>query len=276
MNFPHIFRHLGTAAAAVGLIVALANSGGAQGASRTFTVPVSVIAGKSEPASGLKQENFQLFEDNKEQKISLFLPADSPIGFSMIVGASALAIHPDEHGRRVLDALKAFQKNSNTASDYFFEPFGFDGINGAIRNGLGEAARSVNRRKVLVIILDATDNSGREPTPSSLDAFAEQDIPVYFVVIGKYPTGASNVFDEIAHNTGGNLIYTNELALMEKLVELAAQFRSEYLLGFNSSNPAQDGKFRNLKVVVTAPEDKAKLTLRYRSRYFVAKPGKNN
>ena len=58
MKFPHVFRHLGTAAAAVGLIVALANSGGAQGASRTLTVPVSVIAGKSEPASGLKSALF--------------------------------------------------------------------------------------------------------------------------------------------------------------------------------------------------------------------------
>jgi Ca-activated chloride channel homolog len=271
MKSLHIFRHLGTMAPTLGMIVTLANAAAAQGTNRTLTVPVSVIAGKSEPASGLKQDDFQLLEDNKEQKISLFLPTDSPIGFGIIVGASALAIHPDETGRRVLDALKAFQKNSNTANEYFFEPFGFDGIEGAIRNGLGEAARSHNRRKVLLVILDANDNPGRPLTQSSLDAFQKQDIPVYFVAIGKYPYDWS----DIARNTGGSVIYTTaEFNLTAELVKLAAQLRSEYLLGFISSNTAQDGKWRSLKVNVTGPDEKAKLAVRYRSRYFVPKPAK--
>jgi hypothetical protein len=273
MRFPDVFRHLATTAAVVVLIVTLANSGEAQGENRTFTVPVSVMAGKSEPASGLKQTNFHLLEDNKEQKISLFLPADSPIGFGIIVDANPLAINPGEQPSRVLDALNAFQKNSNTANEYFVESFGSDGINGAIRDGLGAAARSRNRRKVLLMILDANDNFGEAPQPSFA---AFQEIPIYFLVIGKYPVGASNVLDVIAHNTGGSLIYTNGLALMDELDKLALQFRSEYLLGFNSSNTSQNGTFRDLKVIVTDPDEKAKLTVRYRSRYFVPKPGKDN
>lgn len=260
MKFRHVFGPLGTAAVAVGLIVTLANASGAQDASRPFTVPVSVMAGKSEPVSGLTQDNFQLLEDNKEQKISVFLPADSPIGFGVIVD-------------NVPDALKAFQENSNPANEYFVESFGSGGINGAIRDGLGAAERSAKRRKVLVIILDAKDNSSRQ---SSVDEFAKQDIPIYFVVIDGYPVGASNVLDDIARNTGGSLIYTNDFALKDDLVKLAVQFRSEYLLGFDSSNTAQDGKFRNLKVIVTDPDEKAKRTVQYRSRYFVPKPGKND
>jgi hypothetical protein len=62
----------------------------AQDTDRTVLVPVSVLGAGSAPVAGLKQEDFQLLEENKEQKIAFFSPDNSPLSIGMILGAGAL------------------------------------------------------------------------------------------------------------------------------------------------------------------------------------------
>ena len=55
--------------------------------------------------------------------------------------------------------------------------------------------------------------------------------------------------------------------------KLAEELKNQYVLGFTSRNDSSSGKWRSLKVNVTAPAGQPKFTLRYKPRYFVPKAG---
>jgi len=71
----------------------------------------------------------------------------------------------------------------------------------------------------------------------------------------------------LAADTGGKaFLDNNELAL--GIVQAQEEIRSYYILGYYSTNPAQDGRYRRIRVTL-APHPQAKLD--YRSGYFAAK-----
>jgi VWFA-related protein len=71
----------------------------------------------------------------------------------------------------------------------------------------------------------------------------------------------------LAADTGGKaLLDSNDLAL--GIVQVQQDVRSYYILGYYSTNPAQDGRFRRIRVTL-ASQLQAKLD--YRSGYFAAK-----
>ena len=139
--------------------MALAGAAPAQNTNRTVLVPVSTTGGKNEP-NDLKQENFQLLEDNKEQKISWFSPPNSPLSIGIILGGGSLAQRTDAVSQRVINAIKAFQKSSNESNEYFVEPYGQDGAQGAIDRALTKLARGSSRRRILIVVIDSHDNPG--------------------------------------------------------------------------------------------------------------------
>ena len=260
-----------------------------QDADRTVLVPVSVTGAANAPVAGLKQESFQLLEENKEQKISFFSPENSPLSVGLILGAGAL-VRSDRVSQSILDAVDAFKKAGNPSNEYFVEPYGSDGAEAAAVRGLTRLAESGNRRKVLVMFIDSLDNPGGDPEQPSMESALKQDVPVYFVLMRNQffslsgtPSTVQNgqgtpsswlaVYEDVAKNTGGRLIYAEPAGdLKPQCVELAENLKNQYVLGFTSKNDLPSGKWRNLKVSVTAPAGQPKLTLRYRSRYFVPKP----
>ena len=71
----------------------------------------------------------------------------------------------------------------------------------------------------------------------------------------------------LAADTGGKAFFdNNDLAL--GITQAQKDVTSYYILGYYSSNPAQDGKFRRVKVSL---DQKIKASLDYRSGYFSAK-----
>jgi len=73
----------------------------------------------------------------------------------------------------------------------------------------------------------------------------------------------------IAGETGGRaLVNLNEPAM--EVPRVFRENRSYYLLGFRSTNPAKDGKFRRIKVRV----DRRRVTVRARSGYYALPPAR--
>ena len=46
------------------------------------------------------------------------------------------------------------------------------------------------------------------------------------------------------------------------------ELRDQYVLGYYSTNPVEDGKYRHVKVVVTPPEDMPPLRAQHRQGYY--------
>lgn len=153
-----------------------------QDANHTLLVPVSVTSVRNTPVTGLKQENFQLLEENKQQKISLFSPDNSPLSVSFILGAGAL-VRSDNVSAKILEAVDAFKKAGNPSNEYFIDPYGTLGIEEAIGRGMDKLAGAANPRKILVMFIDDFDTSRDEVGEHSLESAMRQDIPIYFVFI---------------------------------------------------------------------------------------------
>jgi Ca-activated chloride channel family protein len=260
----------------------------AQDADHTVLVPVSVTSEGNMPVTGLKQENFQLLEENKQQKISLFSPDNSPLSVAIILGAGTL-VRSDNVSAKILEAVDAFKKTGNPANEYFVDPYGTVGIEEAIGRGLDKLAGAGNRRKILVMFIDDFDTSRDDAGEHSLESAMRQDIPIYFMFIKNQffrfsgtPTTTTdeslsksswpNVFQDVAQDTGGRMIYAEPLGnLQDETVRLAEELKSQYVLGFTPSSDVRNGKWHNLKVAVNGRADQGKLAIRYKRRYFVFK-----
>jgi Ca-activated chloride channel family protein len=259
-----------------------------QDANHTVLVPVSVTSEGNMPVTGLKQENFQLLEENKQQKISMFSPDNSPLSIAIILGAGAL-VRSDNVSAKILEAVDVFKKTGNPANEYLVDPYGTVGIEEAIGRGLDKLAGAANRRKILVMLIDDFDTSRDDVGEHSLESAMRQDIPIYFVFIkGQFfrfsgrPTTTTdeslsasswlNIFEDVAQDTGGRVVYTEPLGnLRDETVKLAEELKNQYVLGFTSSSDVANGKWHNLKVNVKTSGSSGKLTIRYKRRYFAFK-----
>jgi VWFA-related protein len=106
-------------------------------------------------------------------------------------------------------------------------------------------------RKALVILTDAQDTGSRMKVQDAIEAAQRTDTVVHVLLIsdGFANTGAAK---KLSDETGGRTIEVrNEKNLEQAFDQISEELRSQYLLGYYSTNTARDGSFRKLKVEST-------------------------
>jgi Ca-activated chloride channel family protein len=90
--------------------------------------------------------------------------------------------------------------------------------------------------------------------------------------MGSPVQGGGNLrLDELADTSGGRLeTIPSSVEMMAQCRKLAAQFRSEYVLGYASTGAKLDA-WRKLKVKVNPPDGVPKLKVEAKSKYYAAK-----
>jgi Ca-activated chloride channel family protein len=131
-------------------------------------------------------------------------------------------------------------------------------------------------RKTLVLFSDGEDSRSSLGIGEFMEVVRSSGVTIYPIAFsGGFPAGSSRALkskvflQQIAEMTGGQVYSphaSRELAaIFQKILdELAAQ----YVLGFVSTNPNQDGKFRKLKVELKRPG----LKVRHRPGYYAPLP----
>ena len=105
-------------------------------------------------------------------------------------------------------------------------------------------------RKAMVIITDGEDVGSKLRLKDSIEAAQRADAVAYVLLITDpmYPSNYGDM-SKLAEQTGGRIIAVSRPDKLDKaFAEIAAELRSQYLLGFSSTNPVNDGKFRRLEV----------------------------
>ncbi len=269
----------------------------------TVYVTVSVKNSKKEPVVGLKLDNFQVLEDNVEQKIVGFAENDGPWDVDLIVAHSKLLPNrPDAISAGIRNAIETFKTESNPKTHIIVRElkFGADGLFSTIDNSLLDLQKSTSPRRALVVITDGfdrpynngdgnvTDASERiaaDPANKLVEYSRKLNIPIYFVYsilsedlhsLGNTELAQKDALNTAAEQTGGALIYADPVHQLDTASKLLAQeLRSKYVLGFVSTNTKKDDKWRSLKLKFTPPAnlpDKVEATLK--KKYFVPKPPK--
>ena len=255
-------------------------------------VPVMVSDSKDVPLSTLKAENFQILEDNKEQKIAYFSAAGEPTTVNVVLGLSARGPvttvgQSDRASTEIMGAVeRSREANAGRPGTVVQSPLDSDGMFGVVSQAISSLAGQPGPRKALVVVSDGLTASGSsnatlQPT-SLIDAAKIARFPIHFLFVVKslpeptltetstYATGY--YLQQVAEFSGGDMFVGQiENNLTKVSTNLRDALKNQYLIGFNSTNAAKDGKWRKLTVKVNAPAGSPKMKVNAKSRYFVPK-----
>ena len=259
--------------------------------------------------AGLKKENFKLFEDGVAQNVSFFSQEDVPVsmGITMdtsgsmrnkieLVNRSALAFikasNPEDEVFLVgfsdeIELLEDYTSDIDLITDALDNIIvsGGTALYDAIYLSIQKAQTGKKPKKAVVVISDGEDRDSYYKLDELVAKVQELDVQVYNIGImnpapekglfGRFsksaPEKAHDALQKISDETGGKAFFPLKVAELDTIVsEIAHELRNQYSIGFISSNPARDGAFRRVKVVLEGSDPTHHL--RYRRGYFVAKP----
>jgi len=253
---------------------------------------ITVTASKG-TAPRLSAKDFQLFEDNEEQKIDYFAVQDQPATIGILWGGGTGFDNPGPDPD-VRECPRAFMKNTVAGSEYFLLsgdtvttpyttnigliPNNFR-LSGASTDtvfiGFDVLKEAANSRRILLVITTQQGGGGGQLENAYVERAAirqayQTHIMSFITPDADIPNHEGQIFlNEIAELTGGT--FYGGTTSLPACVNLAKNLQVQYLIGHHSTNIARDGKWRRLNVKVESPADGPKLKALIRRGYYAAK-----
>jgi VWFA-related protein len=129
----------------------------------------------------------------------------------------------------------------------------YDAVYAACHDRLAEEAG----RKALVILTDAQDEGSTLKLQDAIEAAQRTDTVVHVLLVAdpRFGGGNEGVARKLTDETGGRtIVVRNEKNLEQAFDQISEELRSQYTLGYYSSNTARDGGYRKIKVDTTRKE----------------------
>jgi VWFA-related protein len=259
-------------------------------------VPVTVNDPLNRPVSGLERENFRVFEDKVEQKITQFAMDDEPVAVGLVFDTSGSM---GDKLRRSRMAAREFFRTANPEDEFFLVEFdsqprlevpltsdtgtienqltfsrshGSTALLDAIYMALHEMKRSTKNKKALLVISDGGDNNSRYTAAEVRRVLLESDVLIYAIGVfggGSTPeeAGGPGLLTHIAEQTGGRLFPANVADLPDTAKRIGIELRNRYVLGYAPANLVRDGKYRHITVTLVPPRGLPKLQAHWRLGY---------
>lgn len=137
-------------------------------------VPVSVVDSKGVPVTTLKEEHFQLLEDNKDQKIVYFSAAADPILVNVVMGLTSKGPvssvgQKDRISTDVMNAVeRAREANTGGPGAVTQNPMDSDGMFALVTQAIASLGKQAGTKKALVIVSDGLNPGGHVQEPTAL------------------------------------------------------------------------------------------------------------
>ena len=262
-------------------------------------VPVTITDPSDRPVLGLAKENFVVLDNGEKQEIENFSCEDSPISLGVIFDLSGSMANKIDKAR---EAVGEFLKTANPEDEFFLiafsdkpvllndfttsveavqqrllytAPKGRTALLDAIYLGLAKMRQARHRRKALLLISDGADNRSRYTENEIRAIVKEADVQIY--AIGIYDVSPRSeeerfgpaLLSEVSEVTGGRAYPVgNPNELSEVAARIGLELRNQYILGYRPSKPARDGKWRKVRVKLTAPKGLPPLTVYAKMGYY--------
>jgi Ca-activated chloride channel family protein len=251
-------------------------------------VNVTVTDSDNKLVTDLKRENFQLFEDKIKQDIQYFSSEGAPLSLGIVFDISHSMQNKLELAR---EAAARFLETGTPEDEYLLVEFanraeltenfttdisrlrdrlafkpakGATALYDAVYLGLTKVKAGQNPKKALLLITDGEDNHSRYSRGDIREFVRESDVQIYIIDLGRALVG------ELAEMTGGHSYRGSVDDLEDICAKIALELKSQYVLGYKSTNTVRDGKFRKIQVRTTPPPGMLKLNVRTREGYFAA------
>ena len=263
----------------------------------------TVLDDKGNFVPDLKEDNFRIYEDKVEQKISLFKREDLPVTMGLVIDNSGSM---RSKRARVNAAALTFVQTSNPRDQVFVVNFndeyyldldrdftddprelkealeridsrGSTALYDALIGSLDHLKKGSRDKKVLLVITDGEDNASRKDLGYTTQAVQQSNAIIYAVGLFsddshqevKRGTKALKVITEA---TGGQSYFPKNSEEVESIcTQIAHDIRNQYTIAYYPTNSKRDGTFRAVQVQVSPPRGRGKMTVRTRTGYYAQK-----
>ena len=256
------------------------------------------------PVSALKQEDFQIFEDGKPQKIAVF-QRESELPLSIVIAIdTSLSTRNDqkvelESARRFahailrpIDGISLFQFSEVVDQ---LTPFTADlrtidkGIS-RVHTGaatalydtlyLGSDALLDRRgRKVMVVITDGGDTVSKTTYQQAVREAQQAEVILYSYIIvpiensAGRDTGGEHALIQLSRDTGGKYFYASSMEQLDAAFrQISDELRTQYLIAYYPSTRLSDSEYRRIEITINPSTqdypNPSELQVRHRTGYY--------
>ncbi len=262
-------------------------------------VPVTVTDPMNRLVTGLEQDDFQVFENTKQQKIRSFASEDAPVSIGIIFDLSGSMTSKLIRAR---ESILQFIKTANPQDEFFV--IGFNdrpeliedftnsmediqarlatvraghrtALLDAIYYGVAKMKDARHERKALLVVSDGGDNRSRYTEGEVRAQVREADVEIYSIgIFDPYaPTPEERtgpqLLDDVSEVTGGRLFRVDDIDEMGDIAEkISTELRNQYVIGYRPGDLTRDGKWRKVKVKINPPPGLPPLTVYARTGYY--------
>lgn len=270
---------------------------------KLVNVFVTVTDAQGSPVASLTKDNFDLLEDGKPQKLSVF-DKESALPLSIVMDIdTSLSTRKDlafelvsarrfAHAiLRPVDALSLYGFNEIVTEVVPFTPDlrtidrGIDrlrlGSATALYDALylgAQALESRQGRKVMVVITDGGDTMSKVDYKEAVREAQEAEAIVYSVIVvpiessAGRDTGGEHALIQLSEDTGGKYFYAMSTAQLDDAFQkISDELRTQYLLAYYPAQRLSDSEFRRIEVSVTGVPSSDDYKVRHRTGYYTSK-----
>jgi Ca-activated chloride channel homolog len=259
----------------------------------------TVIGEKGQIVTDLHQDNFRVWEDGVEQKVTSLQHQDLPVSMGILVDDSGSML--DKRAAADLAAMHLLRA-SNPRDTVFIvnfsdrayldqgftsdlvaldrgldrvDPKGTTALYDAVAASAEELARHAKERKqALLIITDGADNASELTLGQTIRRVQNLGGPVVYSIGLLFDANraeserARDALERLSRETGGLAYFPGSLQDLNSIAEqVARDIRNQYIVAYHSTRPASLGGYRSIRVEAHAPNH-GKLTVRTRRGYY--------
>ena len=260
----------------------------------------TVLDDRGKFADGLRQDNFRVFEDKVEQKLSVFKREDIPVSMGLVidnsgsmrdkrprVNAAAITLveasNPSDEAFVVnfnddfyLDLDKDFTNSIPELKEALerIDARGSTALYDAIIGSLDHVKKGSKDKKVLLVVTDGEDNTSHNSLEKTIKEIQKTDTVIYTIGLlseesKRSAKRAKRALEDIAKASGGMSYFPENVADVKNICEqVAHDIRNQYTLAYYPTNTKRDGTFRAVQVEVIPPRGRGKLVARTRNGYY--------
>jgi Ca-activated chloride channel family protein len=272
---------------------------------KLVNVFASVADAGGAPYGSLRKEDFRIFEDDIEQKLSVF-ERESELPLSIVIALDTsmstrkdLPLEIASAGKfahailRPVDSISLYQFATyvSQAMPFTNDERRLDEALKHLRTGSATSlydaifltAQALERRqgrKVLVLITDGGDTASRTDYPEALRAAQIAETLIYSIIMvpieadAGRDTGGEHALIQLSRDTGGKFYYATSLAQLDSAFQqINEELRTQYLLAYYPVSRV-GAEFRRIRVELTeSAQQRAgrQLFVRHRAGYYNSK-----
>ena len=235
--------------------------------------------------TNLQKQDFKVAEDYTQQMISNFSnETNLPLSIGLVFDTSAsilgkLKFEQEAAGEFFYTTLRrgtdkafvvTFDNRVGLAQDFTdnsevlmrsldkVHSAGTTALFDAVYESIDNKLVGLEGRKVIIVISDGDDNSSDRTLDETIEKAQKSDTVVY--AVGTNPTQlfgsdrdrGNKYLKRLTEETGGRLFLPVKLEdLTQSFLQISEELRSQYTLGYRSSNAKRDGSYRRIKISTT-------------------------